>query len=194
LARTGCRRRTVPLLVLVLVLAGFLWNFHRVARLFFPVAYGATITTYAAENNLDPRLVAALIKIESGFRPGASSPKGALGLMQVMPDTGRWAAAQLGLTGFTPDSLYDPATNIRIGCWYLAQLQRMFGGRPVLVLIAYNAGDHKARDWFPGPAAGQGDTALITRIPYQETRLFVQKVLLAYTFYQRLYDRNLQPK
>ena len=194
LVRARFRRRAVPALVVSVLLGGFLWHWHRVARLFFPVAYADTISVYAAENNLDPRLVAAVIKIESGFRPEVSSRKGAIGLMQVMPDTGRWAAAQLGISSFTPGSLYDPVTNIRIGCWYLAQLQKMFAGRTVMVLAAYNAGDHKARDWFRGPTASAGDAALIARIPYQETRLFVQKVLLTYGFYQRLYNSNLQPK
>lgn len=188
------RRAVWIIAIVVLALAALLWNYNRVARLFFPVTNRATIVQYAAENALDPRLVAAIIKIESDFRPSATSHSGALGLMQVMPDTGRWAAGKLGVTGVIPNILYDPSTNIRIGSWYLAQLQTMFGGRLVLILAAYNAGDHNVREWFPSDTSLVSDSKLVTGIPYPETRLFVRKVLFTYAVYQRLYDRNLDPK
>ena len=195
LTRVRPLSRTVWVIPLVLiVLAASIWNSNRVVRLFFPVTYRNSITQYAGENNLDPRLVAAIIKIESDFRPDVASHSGAMGLMQIMPDTGRWAADKLALADFAPDILYDPPTNVRIGTWYLAQLQSLFGGRTVLVLAAYNAGDHKARDWFPGDTSGDSDAKLVARIPYPETRLFVRKVLFTYAVYQRLYDRNLNPQ
>ncbi|MDA8335375.1 MAG: lytic transglycosylase domain-containing protein [Peptococcaceae bacterium] len=191
---TRASRRIVTVAVLLTFgVTVFAWNINGLGRLLFPVAYRSFITRYAGENNLDPRLVAAVIKVESDFRPKAVSRRGALGLMQVMPDTGRWAAGKIGLAEFTPEELYDPPTNIKIGSWYLARLQAMFG-RTALALAAYNAGDHKAREWFPGDTSQDSDLKILAAIPYPETRLFVRKVLFIYSVYRRLYDRNLNAR
>lgn len=111
---------------------------------------------------LDPRLVGALMHVESAYQPHARSPKGALGLMQIMPATG----ARYGVE--KPQDLLDPATNIDVGTRYLRDLHRLFDGQVELVLAAYNAGE--------GAVKRHGN-----RIPpYRETQDYVRKILCLY--------------
>lgn len=112
----------------------------------------------AGRYDLDPALVMAVIEVESGRDPTATSHKGAIGLMQVMPET----AAMLGL----PEAA-DPAANLEAGCRYLASLLDSFGGDVELALAGYNAGPGAVRRWGTIP-------------PYRETRNFVRRVGAAY--------------
>jgi hypothetical protein len=117
--------------------------------------WDATIEEHAAAQRVRPELVRAVIQVESAFNPRARSHKGAMGLMQLMPDT----AADLGVT-----NAYDPEQNIRGGVAYLRQLLDKFGGNEELALAAYNAG--------PGAVTKYGDAIP----PYRETRQYVDKV------------------
>ena len=124
---------------------------------------------------LDPRLVSAVIQVESGFVASARSPKGALGLMQVMPGT----AARYGVA--SADDLISPAVNVDVGTRYLRDLWEMFRGNLELTLAAYNAGE--------GSVAKYG-----MRVPpYQETQRYVHDVLTVYgpAFTRRVYDASL---
>jgi len=140
----------------------------------------------AASRRTDPYLVAAVIKHESKFDPYARSDGGALGLMQLMPQTAEWIARQLG-EPFTEDYLYDPALNIRYGVWYLAVLEDEFGGNDILALAAYNAGRGNVRDWMER-FHWNDQFNEIDAIPYPETRLYVRRVLEDREQYKRLYD------
>lgn len=153
----------------------------------YPTPYKDLVTQYCAEHNVDPFLVTALMRVESRFRPHVVSEKGARGLMQVMPDTGRWVAQELGMDGFDPEMLHDPRINLRIGTWYLASLEREFGGDKVIVLAAYNAGRGNVRKWLD-TARWTGRIEEIDRIPFPETRDYVRKVLRFYETYVRVYD------
>lgn len=138
--------------------------------------YQDEILLYSQRNKVDPFLVAAIIKNESGFNPQAVSKAGAVGLMQLMPDTAAWAARQMGLTSYREGELYNSQTNIRLGCWYLGELEAEFQGNLVLLLVAYNAGRGQTKAWmeanhwtydFNRPAS----------IPYGDTREYVERVL-----------------
>jgi len=153
----------------------------------YPTPYKDLVTQYCAEHNVDPFLVTALMRVESRFRPHVVSEKGARGLMQVMPDTGRWVAEELGIDGFDPEMLHDPRVNLRIGTWYLASLEREFGGDKVLVLAAYNAGRGNVRKWLD-TSRWTGRIEEIESIPFPETREYVRKVLSLYEAYVRVYD------
>ena len=153
----------------------------------YPTPYKDLVTQYCAEHNVDPFLVTALMRVESRFRPHVVSEKGARGLMQVMPDTGRWVAQELGMDGFDPEMLHDPRINLRIGTWYLASLEREFGGDKVIVLAAYNAGRGNVRKWLD-TARWTGRIEEIDRIPFPETRDYVRKVVRLYETYVRVYD------
>ncbi|MBC7104775.1 MAG: lytic transglycosylase domain-containing protein, partial [Firmicutes bacterium] len=140
-------------------------------------------------NGLDPYLVAAVVKVESNFEPQARSPRGAAGLMQLMPETGAWAARQLGETEFDPSALFDPELNVRLGTRYLAALWREFGGDTVLVLAAYNAGSGRVKEWL-ARAEWTGEGRTVDQIPFPETRHFVRKVLWYHEVYRYLYGRG----
>jgi soluble lytic murein transglycosylase len=153
-------------------------------RLFYPLEYRSLLFQYAKAQGLDPFLVAAVVRVESGFRPDATSPQGARGLMQIMPETGRWIAAQLNLP-YTPELLYDPDYNLRLGCWYLASLQREFGDM-TMALAAYNGGRNNVRQWLL-EQRWTGEPHRLEQIPFQETRAYVAKVLRDHQRYRWLY-------
>lgn len=195
--------KTWRLIGLVAVLLVVVWaGRESVLKRVYPFPYRDEVLTYSREHGLDPHFVAAIIRNESGFNPNARSRAGALGLMQVMPDTGRWVAQALGFADYTPELLKDPATNIMIGTWYLADLKREFSGNLVLVVAAYNAGRGRVREWVerdgwqPDPVAcemvpwpGQEVTEdyPLSKIALSETRSYVRNVIDALKRYRALY-------
>ncbi|AEG14194.1 Lytic transglycosylase catalytic [Desulfofundulus kuznetsovii DSM 6115] len=163
-------------------------NIDHLGRLIYPFPYRETVMEYAAGRGLDPYLVAAVIKTESNFNPRATSRRGARGLMQVMPETGTWAAKKMGLSCYHPDLLYDPEFNIRIGTWYLADLYRTFDRDTILALAAYNGGQGNVQKWLE-QQHWTGEKSKLDQIPFAETREFVRKVLWNYQVYRYLYGR-----
>ena len=144
-------------------------------RILFPEAWWETITAESAKNNLDPFLVASLIRQESEFNPSAISKANAYGLMQLLPSVGKAMAREEGMKHFETFQLLDPATNIRLGTRYLRQTMDKFGGVPEYALAAYNAGDERVTDW---QAAGpyQGIDEFVESIPFTETREYVEAI------------------
>ena len=151
----------------------------------YRLEYEDLIERYAGEYGLDPDFVAAIIHTESGFDPEAGSGAGAMGLMQIMPETGEWIAGKLGSEGFTANDLLDPETNIEMGCWYLQFLQERFDSLPV-IMAAYNAGHNRVMEWLDDPQYSDGTN--LTNIPYEETDHYVKKVTKAYEKYKELYE------
>lgn len=172
------KRRRISLLLLFFLLAALVVANQRVIwRPFYPIRYRDELVRESRRNGLDPYLVAAIVRTESGWREGVVSARGAIGLMQIMPDTGSWAAGQIGIKGFTDQALYDPEVNLRIGCWYVAELLREFGSE-VAMLAAYNAGRGNVNQWLQsGRWTGQAET--VADIPFRETRDFIARVLAA---------------
>lgn len=156
-------------------------------RRIYPVEFVKDITKYADQFGVDPYLVMAVIYVESYFDANACSYKGAVGLMQIMPKTGEWVAQRLKIKDFTSEKLYKPDMNIRIGCWYLSNLQSQFNGDLDLVLAAYNGGSGNVRKWLKNREYSL-DGKTISYIPFKETREYVQKVKKAYKKYRSLYD------
>jgi len=185
----------VLLLLAVLSLAGWrLWRSDAVQmRFVYMWPYQSEIVTYARRNQIDPFLVAAVIKNESEFKPGAVSPVGAIGMMQIMPETGEWIAKQMGLEGYSIDSLYNPGINIRMGCWYLSELKYEFKDNLLLMMMAYNAGRGNTHGWM---SANGWDYTFgdIDRIPYPESRNYVASVLHDRDEYYRLYKDKVETK
>lgn len=171
------------LLVLTLLL---ILNLDHIGRVVYPFPYRETVMEHAKSRGLDPYLVAAIIKTESSFNPRATSPRGARGLMQVMPETGTWVAQKIGLSYYHPDLLYDPEINILIGTWYLADLYQTFHEKTILVLAAYNGGRGNVHKWLE-QEHWTGEESKLDQIPFPETREFVRKVLWNYRVYRYLY-------
>lgn len=155
----------------------------------YPFPYSEIVYRCALEKDIDPFLVAAVIRTESKFDPQARSPKGALGLMQMMPETAKWVAEQMDFpTDFDISHLENPEVNIRMGTWYLSSLEKEFKGNEVLILAAYNGGRGNVKQWM-----GKYDWPMsfndATKIPFLETREYVNKVLHSKKRYQELYGR-----
>ena len=152
----------------------------------YPFPYRDTVETYSDRYCVDPYLAVAVIKTESKFQDDVHSHRGAIGLMQLMPDTAEWIATQLEDPAYSVEAIHEPERNIRYGIWYLSTLQREFDGNDVLALAAYNAGRGNVQSWireYGWPA----DFHDIDAIPYKETREYVRKVLLTEHKYRSLY-------
>lgn len=178
----------VALFILVSSLGVYLaLQFAPVQRSYiYPYPYQDLVEKYALEYHMDSHLTAAVIKKESKFEPGALSHRGARGLMQIMPETGKWIALQLDDDYYGDDRLYEPELNIRYGTWYLALLEREFRGNEVLALAAYNAGHGNVEEWMEEYGWG-ADFRDIDAIPFQETRDYVRQVLKDRNKYRELY-------
>jgi soluble lytic murein transglycosylase len=154
-----------------------------------PLSYPSVIRQEAAEKRLDPALVAAVIYAETKFDP-RTSPAGAVGLMQLMPDTATFLAHRSGATTFTTADLGTPRVNIAYGSYYLRYLLDMYHGRTVPALAAYNGGETNVDHWVAA-AHADGHPLRISDIPFPETRDYVQRVLSARAEYRRRYASQL---
>jgi soluble lytic murein transglycosylase len=134
-------------------------------RLWYPLRYGEIVRGHARNYDLDPALLAAVIYQESKFEVSARSDRGAIGLMQLLPETAEGIAKRTGGSAFEVADLYDPEINVRYGAWYLRHLLDKYGSER-LALAAYNAGQRNVDEWR---ARGIG-------IQFAETRHFVERV------------------
>jgi soluble lytic murein transglycosylase len=156
-------------------------------RILFPEPWWNTIQAESAKNNLDPYLVASLIRQESEFDPTAISNKSAYGLMQLLPVVGSSMARQEGIAHFQTFQLLDPDMNIRLGTRYLRQMLDKFGGVQEYALAAYNAGDSRVADWqAAGPYSGIDE--FVESIPFTQTREYVEAILRNEETYRAIDD------
>lgn len=180
--------RILALLVAIVIICGYtLYSSDWFQRKYvYPFPYKETIYHYALENDVDPLLVVSVMRTESKFASQAKSPKGAAGLMQMMPETAGWVAQQMDVPDFTVEKLNDPEVSIRMGTWYLASLKKEFRDNEVLMLAAYNGGRGNVKQWmrqYEWPAT----FSAIEQIPFKETREYVGKVLMNKQHYEELY-------
>lgn len=159
---------------------------HGDLELRYPTPYAPSVERAADRYGLDTTLIYSLMRQESAFWPRAHSRVGALGVMQLMPDTAKAAARRLGLPAPSTGRLLDPAENIRIGTAHLGELLQRYGGNAVYALAAYNAGHHRVVAWQPKEGAVPADV-WIANIPFSETREYVQRILV----YTRIYSWRL---
>jgi soluble lytic murein transglycosylase len=179
--------RIVALLVLA-VLVYLVFELPIFWMQLYPLRYREFIVQQAKTNNLDPALVAAVIKVESDFRYDAVSRRDARGLMQLRPNTAKEVALSLGheIDGDFNDKLFDPEYNITLGTRYLAYLLVVFDDNEAQALAAYNAGPTKLRGWLED-RVWDGTWKNREQIPYPETRSYLGKVQKARQKYARLY-------
>lgn len=178
-------KRIIIIIIIILILLLLLYHSKWFWRFIYPLKYRELILSYSLEYELDPHLIAAIIFVESRFIPTARSFKGAMGLMQIMPETGKWIAEQQGYTDFDINELYNPDINIRFGCWYLSLLEQQFDTNNLIVtLAAYNAGRGNVSRWEQDL---QGENISIDGLPFKETRDYIKQVLKAYKYYSDLY-------
>jgi soluble lytic murein transglycosylase len=154
-------------------------------RLYYPMGYAEHIREAARATGLDPYFVAAVIREESAYEAQARSWVGAIGLMQLMPDTARGLARELGRPLDEIAALWDPEMNIALGARYLAQLRARFQ-EPLLAVAGYNAGPHRVQRWLA--ERPQLDLEeFVDQIPFDETRAFAKRVFTSWHHYRRLY-------
>ena len=149
----------------------------------FPIAWEAEAAAAAGDHGIEPAWVLSTIRMESAFRPRARSSAGALGLMQIMPATGRRIARPAGVRHHGNRTLLDPYKNIRLGAYYLRHLLDRMHGNPALASASYNAGPHRTERWL---AAGRGlePELWVEFVPYRETRQYVKRVMEYCIVYQ----------
>ena len=161
-----------------------------IQRVVFPLDYWPLIQKHAAAYGLDPFLVAALVAQESTFDPVIRSSANAVGLMQVLPSTGRQFARKLKIPRYGPSRLTDPETNVRLGTAIFAETLKKFGGVH-FALAAYNAGDHRVAAWLR-ERPGMDQDVFIDDIPFPETQNYVKRILGTAEDYRRLYGSPAQ--
>lgn len=160
------------------------WN------LLFPQPYWSMLRRDAESHDLDPYLVASLIRQESEFNPGAVSYANAWGLMQLLPRVGKQLARQNHVRPYRTSYLLNPEVNLKLGTVYFRQLLDEFNGRPEYALAAYNAGDDRVKAWLAnGPYANMPE--FVESIPFTQTREYVQAILRNREIYEQLYGKSV---
>ncbi len=164
----------------------FHWGYRTYLEAAYPLEYKAYVTASAAEYDLPPTLVYAVIHTESHFDPNAVSSAGAKGLMQLMDGTYEWIQTQMTGDIQPADRIYDPQVNIRCGCRVLNFLMAQFDNTET-ALAAYNAGSGNVSKWLKNPEYSD-DGITLKEIPVTETRNYVKRVLKAQERYQTIYE------
>jgi soluble lytic murein transglycosylase len=153
----------------------------------FPFPFYQTIRDWSGKRQLNPLLVTSLIRQESRFEPEIRSPAGALGLMQVMPGTGQWVADKIQLKDY---SLTNPDQNVNLGTWYLDYTHREYGNNSLLAVASYNAGPGNVAQWVKKYGLDDFD-AFVEKIPFRETKGYVESVFGNYWNYLRIYNPKI---
>ena len=149
--------------------------------------YRDLIERYASEYNLNPAYVSAIIKQESDYNPRAVSSKGAMGLMQFMPNTFDWVAPNCGIKKTDLDAVYEPENAIKMGCYLLRYIIRQIGSDdPILVACAYHAGWGTVPSWIQNYSSN-GQTLKVSEIPKSDTQTYAGRVVNSYAIYLQHY-------
>lgn len=176
------------LLVITLLFVGITFAMVYMGTGRYPVDYEDEIVTAANAEDVDPYLVLSIVKTESDFRPDVVSNDGAIGLMQILPDTAEWVANRMGET-LDIDQLTDPATNLRYGTYYLAYLIGYYQNVD-LAIVAYNTGFINVDSWLAdGTISREADS--FSNIPYNEPRNYYTRVSKALRVYRMFYADGL---
>ncbi len=175
-------------IVLILIIGLLLVTKEVALRITYPKKYEEYVDKYATENELDPLLIYAVIKAESNFNPNVVSSSKAIGLMQLLEATAKEQAEKVGETIQSAADLYDPETNIKLGCAYFAELLQLYNGNLALAMAAYNAGFGNVNSWIQDGII-QEDGSDVENIPYKETNAYVRKIIRDYEVYQNLYQK-----
>ncbi|MEL7008494.1 MAG: transglycosylase SLT domain-containing protein [Cyanobacteria bacterium J06588_4] len=156
----------------------------------FPFPYEAQILQNAQQENINPLLSISVMRKESTFNPTIDSVVGAVGLMQIVPPTAQWAAAQIGMAEY---SLTNPEDNIKIGTWYLSHNHHRYKDDSLLAVASYNAGTGNVNAWIDRYGIGDRDR-FVEQIPFPETKDYVEGVFGNYWNYLRLYNPEIRQK
>lgn len=180
------RKKRVFALLFIFFVVVLFYNSDWLGKWIYPIRYADDIAISAKNYKVDPYIIAAIIRVETNFNPNKVSKKGAVGLMQLMPNTAEWIVERAGYAAETTNSLHRADVNIEVGAWYLKSLYNQFDNNPIAVLVSYNAGPGNTRKWMDN-GTWDGTIENIGQIPFGETRHYVQRVLYYYDKYAELY-------
>lgn len=152
----------------------------------YPFPYRDRVEEISSRYQVDKFLAVSVMKVESNFTEGAISKSGAVGLMQIMPETANWIAVCLDEEPPSVNELHNTDKNIKYGIWYLSELEYEFFGNDILALAAYNAGRGNVHHWME-QGGWEKNFSDVDKIPYLETRQYVKKVLACREKYSELY-------
>ena len=158
-------------------------------EIYYPSEPWSAVSYYAEKNDLNPYLVLSIIRQESAFEPRAVSRSGAVGLMQLLPGTARMVSRKLEMKRFRRTMLFEPAINISLGTKYFAGLVKKYNGNIALALAGYNAGGRRVDQWLKKNNSKDIEV-FIEKIPYNETRGYVKKILRNYNNYKAIYKNG----
>lgn len=183
----------------MLFLVLLFYNSDWIGERLYPIKYSETIRFSAGQYQVDPLLIAAIIRVESNYRPELVSKKsGAIGLMQIMPDTAHWIIEQAGLSDDAKHHIHREDINIHLGTWYVRalhkQFQKFIEDRPLedaiaVIAAAYNAGPGRVNKWIED-GTWDGTAGQASNIPYGETRHYIRRVLYYYKKYTDIYTEK----
>ncbi|MGB3768766.1 MAG: transglycosylase SLT domain-containing protein [Phormidesmis sp.] len=156
----------------------------------YPFPFASLILGWAQARSLNPLLVTALVRQESRFQADIESYVGAVGLMQVMPETADWISDQIGESRYT---LSAPEDNVKFGTWYLDFTHREFANNSLFAVASYNAGPGSVDSWIEEGGFQDADE-FVEKIPYPETKGYISSVFGGYWNYLRLYDPEITAK
>lgn len=179
LKKTACATLIIAVIILIC-------RFIIIPKVLFPQKYSEYVIKYSDKYELEDALVFAVIKTESNFDPNARSHKDAMGLMQIRAITGNWGAEEIGLYNFSENDLFDPETNIQLGCWYLKKLLNQYDNNLETAVAAYNAGSGNVSKWLKDEKHSS-DGYNINNIPFEQTRNYVLKIQVAKKVYEMIY-------
>jgi len=182
------KKRIYALMLLAILLIFFVYS-DKIGEILYPVHYKEEIARSAAKYNVDPLLIAAIIRVETNFKPNETSKKGAIGIMQLMPDTAKWVKESGDFRGKADDQR-NVAVDIDMGAWYVSWLLNHYNGNLNFTIAAYNAGQGNVNKWRSN-GVWDGSKETIGNIPFGETRHYIQRVLYYYQKYHKIYGTEL---
>ena len=159
----------------------------KIDEIYYPAAYWEEVYKNSKENGVDPLLVLAIMRQESFFEPNSLSPAGAIGLLQLMPETAKKIFKENGQDFSEKNQLYKTDINILTGVKYISKLLKKYDNNLVYAIAAYNAGEHKIKEWQSRFSDADLDE-FVESIPYPETKNYIKKVIVNYENYYRIYS------
>ncbi len=183
------RKLLAVVIIIALLLFGIDWLYGFVMLKLYPKDYSEYVETYCEEYGVDPDFAYAFIKCESNFKRDAKSDAGAIGLMQLTPQTFSYISEKVTGEEIDPDRISEAELNIRFGIWYISHLSKKFWGDKSLIIAAYNAGPGRVNSWLQNEEYSS-DGKSLSAYPYEETERHVKKVLAAEKKYKELYKEQ----
>ncbi len=186
------KKRNKPIKIgifIIVLVAAFFLTIWALKTSVYPLTHFSIVKEAASENSLDPYLILAIIKTESGFNENAKSNKDAKGLMQMLDSTANEVNDNINIVDSVDDNIYDADVNIKLGCKYFSNLVKRYDGNYYLAICAYNAGMGNVDKWLEnGYIEKNLDEYKNVNLPFEETSKYLEKVISSYKIYVKLYS------